>query len=45
MRLRQLVAEGASIDRAAKDLDRQVSLVWHKANRLGLRWSRAKRPD
>ena len=33
-RLRQLVAEGASIDRAAKDLDRQVSLVWHKANRL-----------
>jgi len=41
---REVVAKGASIDRAAKDLDRQVSLVWHKANRLGLRWSRSKRP-
>jgi transcriptional regulator with GAF, ATPase, and Fis domain len=43
-RLRQLVREGASIDRAAKDLDRQVSLVWRRADRLGLRWSRSRRP-
>jgi Helix-turn-helix domain len=43
-RLTQLVAEGASIDRAAKDLDRQGSLVWRKAEGLGLRWSKSRRP-
>jgi transposase len=43
-RLRELVTAGASIDRAAKDLDRQASLVWHKADRLGLRWSKSRRP-
>jgi hypothetical protein len=43
-RLGQLVAEGASIDRAAKDLDRQGSLVWRKAEGLGLRWSKSRRP-
>jgi predicted nuclease of predicted toxin-antitoxin system len=43
-RLRQLVTAGASIDRAAKDLDRQVSLVWRRADTLGLRWSRSRRP-
>jgi hypothetical protein len=42
-RLRLLVTAGASIDRAAKDLDRQASLVWRRADRLGLRWSRSKR--
>jgi Helix-turn-helix domain len=43
-RLRQLATKGASIDRAAKDLDRQASLVWRRADRLGLRWSRSRRP-
>jgi transposase len=43
-RLRLLVTAGASIDRAAKDLDRQASLVWRRADRLGLRWSRSRRP-
>jgi transposase-like protein len=43
-RLRQLVTAGASIDRAAKDLDRQASIVWRRADRLGLRWSRSRRP-
>jgi transposase len=43
-RLTQLVAEDASIDRAAKDLDRQGSLVWRKAEGLGLRWSKSRRP-
>jgi hypothetical protein len=38
------VTAGASIDRAAKDLDRQVSLVWRRADTLGLRWSRSRRP-
>jgi hypothetical protein len=42
--LRLLVTAGASIDRAAKDLDRQASLVWRRADRLGLRWSRSRRP-
>ena len=42
-RLTELVTAGASIDRAAKDLDRQSSLVWLKAERLGLRWSRSRR--
>lgn len=35
---------GASIDRAAKDLDRQASPVWRRADRLGLRWPRRRRP-
>jgi transposase len=43
-RLRELVAAGSSIDRAAKDLDRQASYVWLRAERLGLRWSRSRRP-
>lgn len=43
-RLRSLVAAGATIDRAAKDLDRQASLVWTRAHRLGLRWARSKLP-
>jgi hypothetical protein len=43
-RLRQLVTEGFTIDRAAKDLDRQASLVWRRGQRLGLRWSRSKQP-
>ena len=41
-RLRQLVATGASIDQAAKDLDRQVSLVWRRADRMGLTWARSR---
>lgn len=44
VRLRQLVTAGASIDRAAKELDRHSSHVWRRAVRLGLRWSRSKRP-
>lgn len=43
-RLTELVTAGTSIDRAAKDLDRQISLVWRRADRLGLRWSRSRRP-
>jgi len=43
-RLSQLVADGLSIDRAAKDLDRQASIVWRRADRRGLRWSRSRRP-
>jgi hypothetical protein len=42
-RLTQLVAEGASY-RAAKELDRQISLAWRHADQLGLRWSRSRRP-
>jgi hypothetical protein len=42
-RLRELVTAGASIDRADKDLDRHVSLIWSRAKQLGLRWSRSKR--
>jgi hypothetical protein len=44
-RLHDLVTGGATIDRAAKDLDRQASLVWRRAQRLGLRWARSKRPN
>jgi transposase-like protein len=36
-RLAELVAAGASIDRAARDLDRHVSMVWRRAKLLGLR--------
>ncbi len=43
-RFTRLVTAGASIDGAARDLDRQASLVWVKAERLGLRWSRSRRP-
>ena len=44
-RLTQLVTAGTSIDRAAKELDRQISLVWRHADQLGLRWSRSRRPN
>jgi len=44
-RLADLVAAGATIDQASKELDRQGSLVWRRAKRLGLRWARSKSPN
>jgi transposase-like protein len=43
-RLADLVAAGATIDQASRELDRQGSLIWQRAKRLGLRWARSKRP-